>query len=106
MKDRLAFNPEFEIAGLQYPVHLYPVREAVNKKGEYFVLVYRLPGSGQVQFLDLSALHIYLIARLQEEQLAIREIKHEFARAAGIESVSYLDRSLRTFLGDLLERGV
>lgn len=104
MKDSLAFNPEFEIIALEYPVHKLPVREAAGMKGDYYVLIYRLPGSGQVQFLDLTALHVYLITRLNEEQLPLREIKHEFARLAGIESIQYLDTALRTFLGDLLER--
>jgi hypothetical protein len=102
--DRLAFNPEHEIVKLEYPVHLYPAQESIAKKGEYYVLIYRIPVSGQVQFLDLSPLHVYIITRLQEEAQPLREIKHEFARVAGIESLSYLDDALSAFLGDLLER--
>lgn len=104
MKDRLAFNPEYELVGLEYPVHTHPVKKAAQIKGDYFVLIYRLPGSGQVQFLDLSVLHVYIITRLQEELLPLNKIKHEIARVAGIESMRYLNEALRTFLGDLLER--
>lgn len=103
-KNQLIFNPEYEIVQLDYPVHTHPVREAIEMKGDYFALLYRLPETGHVQFLSLSALNVYIITRLQEEQVALDEIKHEFARVAGIESGKYLDDALERFLGDLLER--
>jgi len=103
-QDRLAFNPEYEIVRLDYPIHTHPISEALHMKGDHFALLYRLPDSGNVQFLGLSALNVYIITRLQEEKVALNEIKHEFARVAGIESGRYLDDALEKFLGDLLER--
>ena len=103
-KDRLAFNPEYEIVRLEYPVHTHPVSEAIYMKGDYFALLYRMPESGHVQFLNLSALNVYIITRLQEEKVPLGEIKNEFARVAGIESGRYLDDALKLFLGDLLGR--
>ena len=73
-------------------------------KGDHFAMLYRLPESGHVQFLALSALNVYIIARLQEEKVPLNEIKNEFARVAGIESGRYLDDALAKYLGDLLER--
>jgi hypothetical protein len=102
--DRLVFNPEYEIVHLEYPVHIRPVREAIAMKGEYFVLIYRVPESGEVQFLDLSGLHVYIITRLQQEKVRLQEIKNEIGRVAGIESGKYLEDALSDFLGDLLER--
>ncbi len=102
--DKLVFNPEYEIVKLEYPIHTHPVSEALHMKGDHFALLYRLPESGHVQFLGLSALNVYIITRLQEEKVALNEIKHEFARVAGIESGRYLDDALEKFLGDLLER--
>ncbi len=103
-QDRLAFNPEYEIVQLEYPIHTHPVSEAIHMKGDHFALLYRLPESGHVQFLGLSALNVYIITRLQEEKVALNEIKNEFAHLAGIESGRYLDDALEKFLGDLLER--
>ena len=103
-QDRLAFNPEYEIVRLEYPIHLHPVSEALHMKGDHFALLYRLPESGHVQFLGLSALNVYIITRLQEMNAPLNEIKHEFARVAGIESGRYLDDALEKFIGDLLER--
>jgi hypothetical protein len=104
LKDTLAINPEYEIVRLEYPVHTHPVREARELKGEYFSLLYRMPESGHVQFLNLSALNVYIITRLQEEKVPLNEIKNEIARVAGIESGRYLDDALKKFVGDLLER--
>jgi hypothetical protein len=63
-----------------------------------------MPESGHVQFLNLSALNVYIITRLQEEKVPLNEIKNEIARVAGIESGRYLDDALKKFVGDLLER--
>ncbi len=103
-KDALVFNPEYEIVHLEYPVHMHPALEVAELKGDYYALLYRLPETGHVQFLDLSALNIYIINRLQEEKVPLQELKGEFARVAGIESGRYLDEALQTFLGDLLKR--
>ncbi len=103
-QDTLAFNPEYEIIQLDYPIHTHPFSEALHMKGDHFALLYRLPESGHVQFLGLSALNVYIITRLQEEKVPLNEIKNEFARVAGIESGRYLDDALSKYLGDLLER--
>ncbi len=103
-QDTLVFNPEYEIVRLEYPVHMHPVLEAAELKGDYFALLYRMPETGNVQFLDLSALNIYIISRLEEEEVPLQELKVEFARVAGIESGRYLDEALQTFLEDLMKR--
>ncbi len=103
-RDRLAFNPEHEIMPLQYPVHTHPVNQAKDLKGEYFALLYRLPESGNVQFLALSPLNTYIFTRLLETELPLDELKGEFARLAGIESGRYLDDALEKFFRDLMDR--
>ena len=102
--DRLALNPEFEMIRLNYPVHMYPVHETTEKKGEYFLLIFRVPESGKVNFLNLSAIHTYILARLQEENLPLNALKGDVAQTAGIESIKYLDDALEKFIGDLMEK--
>jgi hypothetical protein len=102
--DRLAFNPEHEIVQLEYPVHTHPAREAGRMKGEYFALLYRLPESGHVQFLALSALNAYMFVRMLEADRPLNEVKGEFARLAHIESGRYLDEALEKFFSDLMDR--
>jgi len=102
--DKLAFNPEHEIVQLEYPVHTHPVSQASEMKGDYFALLYRLPESGNVQFLALSALNTYIFTRLLESDLPLNEIKGEFARIGGIESGRYLDDALDKFFSDLMDK--
>lgn len=102
--DRLAFNPEHEIVQLEYPIHTHPAQQAVDKKGDYFALLYRLPESGNVKFLALSPLNTYIFSRLLEAERPLNEIKGEFARLAGIESGRYLDEALEKFFQDLMDR--
>jgi len=102
--DRLVFNPEFEMIQLEYPVHMYPAHEAEEQKGEYFVLIFREPESGKVLFLNLSAIHTYILSLLLEEDQPLNQLKGEIARTAGIESMKYLDENLGKFLGDLMQK--
>ncbi len=102
--DRLAFNPEYEIIRLDYPVHLHPAEEAVGLKGDYFALVFRSPGTGYVQFLNLSGLNTYILTRLVEDNVPLNELKGDIARVSGIESGKYMDDALSTFIGDLMKQ--
>ena len=102
--DRLAFNPEYEIIKLDYPIHLYAAEESIKHKGDYFVLIMRSPETGYVQFLNLSGLNIFILTKLVEEEVPLNELKGEIASAAGIESGKYLDDALSTFIGDLMKK--
>jgi hypothetical protein len=102
--DILVFNPEFELIQLEYPIHMYPASEAEELKGDYFVLIFRLPESGKVQFLNLSAIHTYILGLLLEEARPLNQLKGDIAQTAGIESMKYLDDALDKFVGDLMQK--
>lgn len=102
--DRLAFNPEYEIIRLTYPVHQHPAEDTPRLKGDYYALIFRSPGTGYVHFLNMSGLNIYILTRLVEEDLPVNKLKGEIARTTGIESGRYLDEALEKFLGDLMKR--
>lgn len=103
LKERLAFNPEYEIITLEYPVHMHPAEKTPGLKGEYHVLIFRSPETGYVQFMNLSALNVHIISRLEEGDVPVEAIKGEIARASGIESGRYLDEALTKFIRDLME---
>jgi len=104
LEDRLAFNPEFEIFRLEYPVHIHPAESASGLRGDYYVLVFRMPYTGYVQFINLSGVNAYILTRLLEEDVALDHLKGEIAQAAGIESMRYLDEALRKFISDLMDK--
>jgi len=101
----LAFNPECEFIHLEYPVHLYAARESVQHKGDYFVLILRSSETGHVNFINLGGLNFYIIKRLQEEEICLHELRFDVARMSGVESATYLDKMLGSFIRDLKEKG-
>ena len=53
--DQLAFNQEYRLLQLKYPVHRETSRRKIlQQQGAYFVLVYRLPDTGDIHFTELS----------------------------------------------------
>ena len=102
--NRLAFNPEYEIVRMSYPVHMYAATEAAELKGDYFVLIFRSPDTGYVQFLNLSALNVYILTRMVEEDLPADQLRGEIALATGIESGKYLDEALENLIGELMQK--
>ena len=66
VQDIPVLNPEFKLFRFDYPVHLLRPQLAVEKKGEYFLLMFRDLESGKIHFLDISAWHVWMI-----EQIAV-----------------------------------
>lgn len=102
--DRLAFNPEYEIIRLDYPVHLFAAEESIRRKGDYYALIFRAPETGFVKFLNLSGLNTYILTRLVEDQVPLNQLKGDIATVSGIESGKYLDEALEKFIRDLMEK--
>lgn len=104
LERKLAFNPEYEIVRMDYPVHMYPAEQASALKGDYFVLIFRSPETGYVQFLNLSALNVFILTRLVEEDLPACQLRGEIAEATGIESGKYMDEALEKFIAALMQK--
>jgi len=60
------FNPEFKMFRFEYPVHVLRPQLAADKKGEFFLLLFRDLDTGRIHFLDISAWHVWMI-----EQIAV-----------------------------------
>ncbi len=104
LEEPLAFNPEYEIFRLEYPVHMHPAEKAAGLRGEYYVLIFRAPDTGYVQFINLSALNAYIVSRMTEENLPASHLKGDIVRATGIDSGKYLDEALEQFIIDLMDK--
>ncbi len=104
LSDPLAFNPEHELVRLAYPVHLHSAEQSIRLKGDYYVMVYRMPGTGNIQFLDLTELHVYMILKMIEERIPLASILGEIAQATGIESETYLEEALGQFIRELIDK--
>ena len=104
MEDILLSNPESRMIQLEYPVHLMGVKEAEKNKGSYFVLVTRDPGTGKVNFFNLSVLHTWIYEKITYERINIKKILHQIPHVFGIQKNEKLIVNISAFLTDLLER--
>jgi hypothetical protein len=105
LDDVLIFTPEFQIINLEYPVHLFPVSQVEEHKGQYFILVFRHPESKEVKFMDLSPVFTMLISRMHSEELTAREILTEFNRKISLGTEDELIQNTLPFLNDLTAQG-
>jgi hypothetical protein len=74
----LVINPEHLLQHVHYPVHLKNAADITQEdKGDYFLVLFRHPESGQVQYMDLSPALVYLIELLSIEPASIESLTRE-----------------------------
>ncbi len=99
--DVIVFNPEFKILQMKYPVHLKNPNEITETdKGAYFVLIFRQPETGNVQFTDISYFFFWLIFKMMNEQKPLADLLGEAEQTFGIEK-SILLKNTIPFLKEL-----
>jgi len=96
---------EHKIIKLKYPVHLKKPFEAANKKGDYFLLLFREKETGRVQFVNLSVLFIFLIENIVLAEKTVEEIFNDILYIFGINDLEMLRSEVSKFLEDLKIRG-
>lgn len=108
VSDPLVVNRESRLIQLQYPVHLYPVREVESKKGNYFLAVFREQLNGTVKFINLSPLHARLIDMLvQADQpyptaAFLKQLSLEFQ----LKDENELRRHASHFITEMMKSGL
>ncbi|WP_160716527.1 DNA-binding domain-containing protein [Chitinophaga solisilvae] len=93
----LVLNPEYRLLAFRYPVHLHgDATELVQGKGAWFVLLYRDPETGNVQFTDLSPWLAFVTEQLAVG-ITLKDIL-EYAPQLGITLTDTLERDTLAFL--------
>ncbi len=106
LKAKLVVNSEFEIIQLNYPVHLMPVSQTPENKGNYYVLLFRHPVKGTVQFLNLSALFISIIEELARAPASISELASSAILNYKLTNREAITSALGNFIKDMAEQGL
>lgn len=106
LKDKIALNPEFKLLQFAYPVHQCKPAEMIANpgKGDYFVLIYRQPESGDVQFVNLSPLYTYVITTLSEGERDLNSIISEVCEVFHIDRNTEVDDNIIKFLNQMKTR--
>lgn len=105
LTEKIAINPEHKIIKLEYPVHLEKPFDAANKKGDYFLLLYREKETGRVQFVNLSVLFTFLIENIVLAEKTLDKIFNDILYIFGINDLGMLQKESFNFLKDLKSRG-
>jgi len=102
--DRIALNPEHKILQMKYPVHLKNPNEITGAdEGEYFVLIFRTPETGTVQFIDISFFFFWLIGKIFNEQTSLSKLLDEAEQLFGVEKSTLLLNTI-PFLKELHQK--
>ena len=101
LTDQIVFNPEHNILHLQFPVHLYNPAEANSKKGQYFALLYRDPGTGNVQFIDLSVWFAIVVEQITTQKLNLQDLITQAPTLFGNINLEHLKVETLNFLEEM-----
>lgn len=104
LNDVLCINPEHHIERLIYPVHTRKADEIyAAHKGNYFVLGYRHPDTGEVNFMDVSPVYVWLIESLKTTENNLVGLCEEAACTFNIDKDAVL-ANVTPFFNALLEK--
>lgn len=103
-EDTIAINPEHKLVSFQYPVHTTSPTEGLeNKAGNYFLLIYREKETGNVQFVDLSMLYVFVLEGIINGT-KLKTILEEANTLFQLNDMALLEKHVFTFIEDLKQR--
>ena len=104
-KDVLLLNPEYRIINIEYPVHLKPASDLEANKGNFFVLVFREPQYGRVEFIDMSVFYVYLLDRIINAGESLADYLPQAVQKFEIDQALDINQAVTQFFNDLKEKG-
>lgn len=108
LTDPLVVNMDSRLISLQYPVHLYPVKEVESRKGNYFLAVFREQENGSVRFINLSPLHAGLLDLLiqADSRSTVENLIPQLLQAFTIPDENELADQLVRFINEMRRSGL
>ncbi len=103
LNDIIEINPEYRLINLEYPVHLYAAEQAAEKKGSYFLLVYRDPESFKVKFSNLHPLAVVVFEKIRSEGKSLKQIIDEIDALQEVPISDTQKLELQSFVKLMLE---
>lgn len=104
LHDKLIVTPEHELLAFEYPVHKFKGDDLLDKKGSYFVLIFRKSDTGAIRFINLSSFLALTLQTLIDEQLSLDEAIKKTSAAFGADYNQAIQHGL-TFANDLVAQG-
>lgn len=106
INDELVLNPEFRLVQLEYPVHCTKPADLLKhtKPSINFVLIFRHPETGNVEFFDLSALYAILITQLHETQKPVSTLLDSICPLFNLEHNLAVSNEVEVFVNELMNK--
>ena len=104
LQSKSVINPDYKIIKLTYPVHIKSVKETIKQMGNYYVLIFRHPVSGKVQFLNLTILHVTLIEYLAEKHDPLIQILPKLLSKFRIQDHFMFQKAIKSFVIELVNQ--
>lgn len=103
-RDLLVLNPEHELVHFQYPVHLKEAKcIKETDKGDHFLVMFREPDTGDVQFMQLSPALARMIELLEERPLNITTLTGKICGELQLPVTEDILNMARLFVNQALE---
>ncbi|GAA0564920.1 HvfC/BufC N-terminal domain-containing protein [Chitinophaga japonensis] len=107
LTDALVLNPEHRLQRFRYPVHLKPARQiTANDQGDYFLVLYRKPDTGEVSFLNLSPVLAHMLELLAEGPQPVSELIRQSCAAWQLPLTPDIEAAGSAFFSQALESGL
>jgi len=107
LADALVLNPEHCLQRLRYPVHVKPAKQiTANDQGDYFLVLFRRPDTGEVIFLNLSPVAAHMLERLAEGPQPGEALIRQSCAAWQLPVTPDLQAAGNSFFSQALESGL
>ena len=104
----IEINPEHKLLLLEYPFHRLPPVQAQKKQGEYHLLLFRCPDTGEVNFLQVNPIFSCIIDNLSKRLLSTQELIDLLVELleGQIENPEVFAQTIEDFIIDLHDKKV
>ncbi len=94
----IVVTQEFVVQPLSYPVHQIPAKETPAHQGNYFVLIFRRLEDGEVCFVNLSPILVFVVEKLKEKPLNLSQLSQQIGLLLGSENIKEINSHVFGFL--------
>ncbi|HEU4554643.1 MAG TPA: putative DNA-binding domain-containing protein [Chitinophaga sp.] len=101
--DPLVLNPEYHLQHFEYPVHLKNAKQlTAADKGDYFLVLFRKPDSGEVTFMNLWPALVAMLEILQESPQTMPALVQQCCAAWQLPVTPEVEAAARDFVSQAL----
>jgi uncharacterized protein len=104
LSDWLILNPEHQLQYFQYPVHLKKAKQiTIADKGDNYLVMFRDPETGRVQFMNISPALVRMVELLKEAPMNMETLTDRVGQELQVQITPDVSGMIRQFLTEALK---